>query len=114
MKRTADVGIIGGGIIGSAIGYYLTKMGLKDIVLFEKDYLTSGCTGRCGRLGAFDCNTSYGDDRNADRTAYLRKLVDSPWRKSIAFGTGFEDGAESDISGSFRLRAPRLIEIVCR
>ncbi|MCK4642015.1 FAD-binding oxidoreductase [bacterium] len=48
MKAAADVGIIGGGIIGSAIGYYLTKMGLKDIVLFEKDYLTSGCTGRCG------------------------------------------------------------------
>ncbi|HEC77634.1 MAG TPA: FAD-binding oxidoreductase [candidate division WOR-3 bacterium] len=46
MKNTADVIIIGGGIIGCATGYYLTRKGLK-VYLFEKKYLTSGSTGRC-------------------------------------------------------------------
>jgi sarcosine oxidase subunit beta len=46
MNNTADVIIIGGGIIGCATGYYLTKKGLK-VYLFEKDYLTAGSTGRC-------------------------------------------------------------------
>ncbi len=46
MNKTADAIIIGGGIIGSATGYYLTKRGLK-VFLFEKDYLTAGSTGRC-------------------------------------------------------------------
>lgn len=46
MNKTADAIIIGGGIIGTATGYYLTKKGLK-VFLFEKDYLTAGSTGRC-------------------------------------------------------------------
>ncbi len=46
MRRTADAIIIGGGIIGCATGYYLTKKGLR-VYLFEKDYLTAGSTGRC-------------------------------------------------------------------
>jgi len=44
--NTTDIIIIGGGIIGCATGYYLTKKGLK-VYLFEKDYLTAGSTGRC-------------------------------------------------------------------
>ncbi|UCC11971.1 MAG: FAD-binding oxidoreductase [candidate division WOR-3 bacterium] len=43
---TADAIIIGGGIIGCAAGYYLSRKGLK-VFLFEKDYLTAGSTGRC-------------------------------------------------------------------
>ncbi len=46
MNKTADAIVIGGGIIGCATGYYLTKKGLK-VYLFEKDYLTAGSTGRC-------------------------------------------------------------------
>jgi len=45
-KNTADVIVIGGGIIGTATGYYLSKKGLK-VYLFEKEYLTAGSTGRC-------------------------------------------------------------------
>ena len=45
-RWTADAIIIGGGIIGCATGYYLTKKGLK-VYLFEKEYLTAGSTGRC-------------------------------------------------------------------
>ena len=48
MNKTANVVIIGGGISGCAIAYTLAKKGVKDIVVIEKDYLSSGATGRCG------------------------------------------------------------------
>lgn len=48
MNKTANIVIIGGGISGCAIAYELAKKGMKDIVVIEKDYLSSGATGRCG------------------------------------------------------------------
>jgi sarcosine oxidase subunit beta len=46
LKNTSDIIIIGGGIIGSATGYYLARKGLK-VNLLERNYLTAGSTGRC-------------------------------------------------------------------
>lgn len=48
MNNTASVVIIGGGISGCSIAYNLALKGVKDIVVIEKEYLTSGSTGRCG------------------------------------------------------------------
>ncbi|MFO8060277.1 MAG: FAD-binding oxidoreductase [Bacillota bacterium] len=48
MAETAGAVIIGGGIIGCATAYELAKLGMTDVVLLEKDYLTAGSTGRCG------------------------------------------------------------------
>jgi len=48
MKRRVEVAIVGGGVIGCAIAYYLTQLGLRDIAVFERSYLASGSTGRCG------------------------------------------------------------------
>ena len=48
MKTNYDVAIIGGGIIGCAIAYELCKLGINDVVVFEKSYISSGSTGRCG------------------------------------------------------------------
>src|SRR5215475_8613260 len=48
MKSSADVVIIGGGVIGCAIAYYLAKKGCRNIVLLDKNFLTSGSTGRSG------------------------------------------------------------------
>jgi len=47
MTKTADIVIIGGGIIGVSIAYYLGKMGVKDVILFEKDLIGAGSTGLC-------------------------------------------------------------------
>ncbi|HHS49649.1 MAG TPA: FAD-binding oxidoreductase [candidate division Zixibacteria bacterium] len=46
--KTAEVVIIGGGVVGASIAYELTKRGVKDIVVLEKSYISSGSTGRCG------------------------------------------------------------------
>jgi sarcosine oxidase subunit beta len=46
--KTADVVIIGGGIVGVATAYYLAKSGRKNVVLVEKNTVCSGSTARCG------------------------------------------------------------------
>lgn len=48
MQKTAEVVILGGGITGCALAYELAGRGVKDIVVIEKNYLSSGATGRCG------------------------------------------------------------------
>ena len=48
IKKRATAVIIGGGVLGASIAYNLARQGLKDIVLVERSYLTSGATGRCG------------------------------------------------------------------
>lgn len=48
MIKRADIVIIGGGIIGCSIAYNLAKKGCKNVVLFEKNSLASGSTGRSG------------------------------------------------------------------
>lgn len=48
MENKANVVIVGGGIIGCSIAYYLAKNGVKDIVIIEKEYPAAGSTGRCG------------------------------------------------------------------
>ncbi len=44
MKTHAQVAVIGGGLVGCSILYHLTKLGWKDVVLLERDELTSGST----------------------------------------------------------------------
>lgn len=46
----ARVVIIGGGIIGCSIAYHLGQMGCKEVVLLEKDELTSGTTWHAAGL----------------------------------------------------------------
>ena len=42
--KTAQVVIIGGGIMGCSLAYHLCKQGLRDVLLLEKASLTSGST----------------------------------------------------------------------
>ena len=44
MKTHAQVVVIGGGLVGCSILYHLTKLGWTDVVLLERDELTSGST----------------------------------------------------------------------
>jgi dimethylglycine dehydrogenase len=44
MKEHARVVVIGGGIVGAAVLYHLTKLGWSDVVLVERRQLTAGST----------------------------------------------------------------------
>jgi len=44
MRTHARAVVIGGGVIGCSILYHLTKLGWTDVVLLERDELTSGST----------------------------------------------------------------------
>jgi len=44
MRRTARVVVIGGGIAGCSTLYHLTQEGWRDVMLLERDELTSGTT----------------------------------------------------------------------
>ena len=44
IPKHARVVVIGGGVIGCSVAYHLAKLGWKDIVLLERDRLTSGTT----------------------------------------------------------------------
>ena len=46
MKTTAEVVVIGGGVIGTSLLFNLGRLGVTDTLLVEKDVLGSGSTGR--------------------------------------------------------------------
>jgi 4-methylaminobutanoate oxidase (formaldehyde-forming) len=46
----ARVAIIGGGVIGASVAYHLAKLGWGDVVLLERDKLTSGTTWHAAGL----------------------------------------------------------------
>jgi len=50
LSKTAKVVIIGGGVAGCSVAYHLGKYGWKDIVLLERDQLTSGTTWHAAGL----------------------------------------------------------------
>ncbi len=48
LPNTADIVIIGGGVMGASAAYHLAQRGVKNIVLLEKEkFFGQGATGRC-------------------------------------------------------------------
>jgi glycine/D-amino acid oxidase-like deaminating enzyme len=50
LPQRARVVVIGGGIIGCSVAYHLAHMGCPDVVLLERDRLTSGTTWHAAGL----------------------------------------------------------------
>ena len=72
MKSEARVVVIGGGVVGCSVLYHLTKAGWKDVVLIERDQLTSGSTWHAA--GGF--HTLNGDPNVAKLQGYTIGLYD--------------------------------------
>jgi len=112
MKTTANIVIIGGGIIGVSIAYYLGKMGAKGVVLFEKDLMGEGSTGLCAggirrqwttevnmrfSLRAFEVFQNFEDEFGVDpefhQTGYLFLATNQEeveaFKQNVEFQNGF-------------------------
>jgi len=50
LPSSAQVVIIGGGVIGCSVAYHLTKLGWRDVVLLERSQLTAGTTWHAAGL----------------------------------------------------------------
>ncbi|HEU4729664.1 MAG TPA: FAD-binding oxidoreductase [Kofleriaceae bacterium] len=48
LPESAEIVIVGGGVIGLSIAYYLAKRGLTNVVVIERGYLAEGASGRNG------------------------------------------------------------------
>jgi dimethylglycine dehydrogenase len=72
MKSQARAVVIGGGVVGCSVLYHLTKAGWRDVVLVERDQLTSGSTWHAA--GGF--HTLNGDPNVAKLQGYTIGLYD--------------------------------------
>ena len=50
LPSSAKVVVIGGGVVGCSCAYHLAKFGWKDVILVERDKLTSGTTWHAAGL----------------------------------------------------------------
>jgi len=93
MKSEARAVVIGGGVVGAAVLYHLTKAGIADCVLLERSELTSGSTWHAaGGVGTF------GGGANA---AWLHKYGFEMYAKleaETSLSTGFHHVGEVSIA----------------
>jgi len=86
IPKHAKVVIVGGGIIGCSVAYHLTKLGWTDVVVLERDQLTSGTTWHAAGLIV---SGLLMDETSADIFTYGRDLY-SRLEQETGLATGFK------------------------
>ncbi|NUO48847.1 MAG: GcvT family protein [Polyangiaceae bacterium] len=84
LPQRARVVVVGGGIIGCSVAYHLAHMGWKDVVLLERDRLTSGTTWHAAGLIVTFGSTS---ETSTEMRKYTRDLYGR-----LEAETGLESG----------------------
>ena len=77
--------VVGGGVIGTSVAYHLALMGWQDIVLLERDRLTSGTTWHAAGLMVTFGSTS---ETSTEMRKYTRALYSRP-EQETGQATGF-------------------------
>src|SRR5687767_8191586 len=81
----ARVVVIGGGIIGCSVAYHLAHMGWKDVVLLERDRLTSGTTWHAAGLMVTFGSTSETSTEMRKYTAALYARLEEETGQATGF-----------------------------
>ena len=71
LPQRARVVVIGGGVIGCSVAYHLAQMGWRDVVLLERDRITSGTTWHAAGLMVTFGSTS---ETSTEMRKYTRDL----------------------------------------
>jgi 4-methylaminobutanoate oxidase (formaldehyde-forming) len=85
LPARARVVVIGGGVIGASVAYHLAQMGCSDVVLLERDHLTSGTTWHAAGLMVTFGSTSQ---TSTEMRQYTRDLY-SRLEAETGLATGF-------------------------
>ena len=75
MKSHVKALVVGGGAVGTAIAYHLAKAGWKDVLLLERDELTSGSTWHAAGLLPY-FNMSYATTHIHDHSIRFYKTLE--------------------------------------
>ena len=102
IPSTADVVIVGGGIVGCSIAYHLARLGVKDIVLLERRQITCGTTWHAAGLAS--------ELRDSRPLTELSRYTMQLW-KELEEETGQETGFKRVGSVSVALNEGRFEEL---
>ncbi|MDP1821651.1 MAG: FAD-dependent oxidoreductase [Archangium sp.] len=85
VPKHARVVVIGGGIIGTSVAYHLAHAGWKDVVLLERDKLTSGTTWHAAGLMVTFGSTSETSTEMRKYTAGLYARLEAETGQATGF-----------------------------
>ncbi len=102
LPQSARVVVIGGGIVGCSVAYHLAQLGWRDVVLLEKNTLTSGTTWHAAGL--------VGQLRSTYNLTQLAKYSADLF-STLAQKTGQETGFKQNGSISLALNEARMEEL---
>ena len=102
IPSSAKVVVIGGGVAGCSVAYHLAKYGWKDVVLLERDQLTSGTTWHAaGLIGQIGSSATITKLRNHSLNLY----------KELEKETGLSTGLKQNGSLTVATSSGRLDEL---
>jgi 4-methylaminobutanoate oxidase (formaldehyde-forming) len=111
LPSSAQVVIIGGGVIGCNIAYHLAKLGWRDVIILEKNQLTSGTTWHAAGLVEAG---GFFDETTISMAKYTLDLY-SRLEKETGQATGFNQVGMLEIACTpSRLEGLRRISAFCR
>lgn len=75
--KTADIVIIGGGVMGTSAAYHLARRGIKNVVLLEREpFFGTGATGRCAGGVRYQFGTQINVRLSIESLDMLEKFKD--------------------------------------
>ena len=107
LPSAARVTIIGGGVIGCSLAYHLAREGWRDVVLLERDKLTSGTTWHAAGLVV---TSGFTTETTMKIARYTRDLY-ADLETETGFATGFNPvgllqiAVDREIQGDLRRKA---------
>jgi len=95
LPSQARVVVVGGGVIGCSVAYHLAHMGCRDVVLLERDRLTSGTTWHAAGLMVTFGSTS---ETSTEMRKYTRDLY-ARLEAETGQATGFKPVGFIEVAG---------------